>query len=413
MTSAFVRARRRQDGATLYSVLVKELVRGKWCNRTVASRIGSRREADRIKREVEAKQKEIRAGVSKDTPTVGALLDAYEHSLAGRPSLEGVQRVARLHLRPALEDVQIGNLTRPAVQELANERRAAGLGPQSLRHVVGTLRASINNALRTGLYDGHNVADKVALPRVTRTVKETLTLSEAAAVLAQIPETFRPFAATAIYAGLRPGELVGLRVENVDLCTRMLTIRQSHDRDVPKDGDERRVPIAGALVPFLEEALKHAKGGRVFPADRGGNKAADRKTTRMLRAAMVRAAALGCDSLVTGWTMKCRRCGHQEETETFIEKACPLCRFALWPVGHPRFVRWYDLRHTSATLLVEAGVDPAVVSEVLGHHDPEFTMRTYVRLSADKLRAGIDRVALPEVTDKLGAPVVPMKRRTQ
>ncbi|HYO70449.1 MAG TPA: hypothetical protein VEU33_30650 [Archangium sp.] len=63
-----------------------------------------------------------------------------------------------------------------------------------------------------------------------------------------------PDLATAIYTGLRKGELLALRKADVDLCNRLLTVARSWERDTTKGGHAEVIPIAAELVPYLEEA---------------------------------------------------------------------------------------------------------------------------------------------------------------
>lgn len=411
MTSFAVRKHTRKDGAVTYYVVRKEKrANGKgWTNIVVESGIESEREALRIKKAAKKAWRDQKHGVTTHTPTVDATLDGYLASIASQSGHDNAERYARLHLRPALGAIEIGELTVDQVQAVIDTRKPL-MEPQSLHHIRGTLRAALNWAKAKKLVTGDNVASAVVLPRIKKKLKDTLEPEEAYAILRHgIAHEEAPLLAFSFFSGARPGELAALAPSDVKLSARLIRVTKSNDNDETKTGDERWLPIADPLVPYVEEALKHAKGGLVFPPGRGGQRLADRKTSEMLRAAMVRTAALGhCPALVTSWTNKCRRsgCGFSEETALFVgDKRCPRCNFILWPVGHARKIRYYDMRHTTATLLVEAGVEPAIVAAIIGHTDVNFTMETYVHLKPAKLVAAVNKLSLGHVHDGRGQPV--------
>ena len=88
---------------------------------------------------------------------------------------------------------------------------------------------------------------------------------ECARLLAALPERDSPLWATAMYAGLRRGELMALRVEDVDLAAGVIHVFQSWDVKegvIPTKTANRRVPIAAVLRRYLAEHLLSWGGGR-------------------------------------------------------------------------------------------------------------------------------------------------------
>ena len=93
----------------------------------------------------------------------------------------------------------------------------------------------------------------------------------------------------------------------------------------------------------------------------------------------------------------------------------------LWPKPVVRPIRFHDLRHTTATLLLRSGVPLVVVQKVLRHRDPKLTEAVYGHLATDYLRAEVNRLKLEGMPEapKLGAvhagrvpPVSPTFRET-
>ena len=75
----------------------------------------------------------------------------------------------------------------------------------------------------------------------------------------------------------------------------------------------------------------------------------------------------------------------------------------LWPKPVVRPIRFHDLRHTTATLLLREGVPLVIVQKVLGHRDPKLTERVYGHLSPDFLHQEVSKLQLlaPEHQENL------------
>src|SRR5207245_1486448 len=100
----------------------------------------------------------------------------------------------------------------------------------------------------------------------------------------------------------------------------------------------------------------------------------------------------GRANIVLDWTHVCRvkGCTHKEVVQDAEPRRCPTHAHLLWPKPRVRPIRFYDLRHTTATLLLKAGVPLATVQRVLRHSDPNLTAGTYGHLDLDDVRSGLD-----------------------
>jgi integrase len=384
---------------------------------TIASGITSEREARRLAREAKRAAIEGAAGVFEARATVLEAVDAYVETLKGRSSHGTMERYARLHLKDALAGIDLLDLTRGQVQGLVDAKVAGGFSPQTVRHIVGLLRSAWELARRRNLVgERANPATDLKLPRMKARVKERLSGAEVDAVVAELEEPWDDHLVCAVELMLRPGELYALTRADVDLEKRIVIVRRSWERAETKTGNERIVAVSERAAAALKRALQRSKSELVFPAPDGSMmpSTTDANLTRKLRGAMVRAAEKGCQTLVTHWTLKCRRklsdrsmCGYRRDVDEYTrEERCPKCNMRLWPSGHARNVRWYDLRHTGASLWIERGVSAAAVSAMLGHHDVAFTFKTYVSLSASGLRNEIDRASSTRA-----APVLPRAKK--
>ena len=101
----------------------------------------------------------------------------------------------------------------------------------------------------------------------------------------------------------------------------------------------------------------------------------------------------------------CRQCKakgtpQKEKHDDDELRRCPNqgCGRKLWPKRIPRHIRFHDLRHTTATLLLTAGVPPFAVQRILRHSDPKITTEVYGHVVPGFLRDAIDQM-------KLGDPI--------
>ena len=273
------------------------------------------------------------------------------------------------------------------------------IAPASLNKLRAMMRTAWNRARKAGMVAGQNPATDVEPRKVPKRAPTFLEPHEVQLVLAELSDRDLPIIATALYAGLRKGELFGLHKRDVDLKRRLIIVRRSYDNDTTKGGREEAVPVAMDLVPYLEKALGAGKGTLLFPRANGKARTEDDDLRDRLRRAIGRAG------LVTGYVHTCRRCKaaaarkepgrkpHVEKHPDNARRRCPICGMVLWAKALPRPFRLHDTRHTTATLLLAAGVDLYAVARILRHSDPKVTFDTYAHLVPGYLQAQIDRLS--------------------
>ena len=165
---------------------------------------------------------------------VGEFLDRWLEDVA-RPKVRPktyrfYEQVVRVHLKPGLDRHDLAKLTPVHVQRFLNEKRAAGLSPQTCGHLRAVLRTALNHAVRWYLVP-RNAAALASPPRIERVPVQPLTAAQARAFLAQAEDDrlvglFR----LAILTGMRQGELFGLRWTDVDLDASVLHVRHALHR---------------------------------------------------------------------------------------------------------------------------------------------------------------------------------------
>ncbi len=316
-----------------------------------------------------------------------------------------------LHLLPALGSLPLVEVT-------------AGKIDGALAVAERTLSAKTVNNLRTlvqGIFSLAirreevpllvNPVARVPKRKVAKRLPTYLKADEVPPMLAMLEPKWRGIYAAAVYTGLRKGEILALHKSDVDLAEDTIAVGRSWERDTTKGGHADLLPIAAELKPYLALAVEGSPGKLVFPNEHGEMYRRDVKLDYVLR------NALGRAGIVDGYDHRCRRCGYRQSAPDAGPRFCPTCKTRqgnrkLWPVAIPRHVRFHDLRHTTATLLLKAGVPLATVQRVLRHSDPRLTTETYGHLDVEDLRKAVDRLPagvsllVPAKNGRRGAPVV-------
>ncbi len=284
--------------------------------------------------------------------------------------------------------VPIAQATRERIEAFL-ESKSVALSPRSVNHLRGYLHAAFNRAIRLGKFAGRNPVAEVQRQKVPKRIPDYLRAHEVPLVLDALPPQWRSLFACALWTGLRKGELLALRKCDIDLAARELTVRRSWKLDLTKGGHERVLPVVGELVPFLESAIEQSPSELVFPGSDGEMMSRNVHLVAVFRHALARAG------IVTGYEHVCRRkgCGHAEKASDAALRLCLKCNMKLWPKAKVRPIRFHDTRHTTATLLLKAGVPLATVQRILRHSDPRITSETYGHLDIDDMREGLEHLS--------------------
>jgi integrase len=381
--------------------------RGQWCSEPCAER--TKTAAKELAVDFERQAARQRRGLEPIPPadgggTLGELLDWWLETYAKpRTSHDRDRSTIRRHfLTDPIADLRLVDVT-PGVVERLLQRKAQTHSPQTLNHLRQYLLTAFNCARRAERYVGRNPAQDVRRRKVPKRKPDFLRVEEVPRVLAALDDWWRPLFATAIYTGLRKGELLGLAKNKVDLPGRLLYVARSYDRVTTKSQREEVIPVATELVPFLELAIEASPSELVFPRVDGSMMREDVDTENVLR------RALGRAGIVLGYDHICRRkgCGKHVAADDGELRLCPDCNMKLWPKALVRPIRFHDLRHTTASLLLMAGANPAAVQRILRHSDPRLTTEVYGHLVPDYLRAEIDRLSFGiSPTKSKGSPAV-------
>ncbi|RYF51186.1 MAG: site-specific integrase, partial [Cytophagaceae bacterium] len=296
--------------------------------------------------------------------------------------------VAKHFFGTSFAALPLGGVTSSAIEKFLQSKSQA-LGPSSINHLRGYLSRAINKGIKAGFFFGANPVTQVMKRRVPREMQDYLKEHEVLPVLRHVADRWLPLFATAIYTGLRKGELLGLQVRDIDLQNRLLTITRSYGRNTTKNGRGAVIPIASELVTYLAEAIRRTPSHLVFPNEDGTMLSRHTPLEEVLRRALAHAG------IVENYEHVCRRkgCDFSTKANDAELRRCPKDRSKLWPKAVVRKIRFHDLRHTTASLLMMNGANPAAVQRILRHSDPKITTEVYGHLSPGYLRAEADKLS--------------------
>ena len=278
--------------------------------------------------------------------------------LAGRQVLRPSTRLAyEIHLRryliPRLGQIRLRDLTLVDVEAAYRGIRAdAGLEPATVRRIHATLTSALNAAVRRGLL-GSNPAQDVELPRTVTPRMQVWTAPQLALFLDFVSqERLAALFTLLAVLGLRRGEAIGLRWTDVDQTRRVLLVEQqivavaglSHVGP-PKSARGRRTVALPSRVSRALTAHAHRQTGERAGAGPG-----------WVDTGLVFTTACG-EALIPGSVSRCF-------DRLVAQAALPA-------------IRLHDLRHTSASLGLDAGESLLEVSRRLGHSSIAITADVY------------------------------------
>jgi integrase len=291
---------------------------------------------------------------------VGWLGDVARHSV--RPSTyKRYRELVELHVLSEIGRLPLRKLTPAALQSLYARKLDAGLSPTTVGHIHRVLHRALGDALRWGLVV-RNPCAAVRPPRVPVNEMRALSVGDAQRLLASLEgEPLQALYVLAITAGLRQGELLGLKWSDIDLGRGRLQVQRTVRR------------IDGELV---ESEPKSRKSRRTVILTARATAALRAHRARQVEE-RVRAVAWFDLDLVFPNNIGT----HMDDGNLRRRSFQPLIERAEVPR-----VRFHDLRHTAATLLMIQGVHPRVVQEMLGHSSVNVTLDTYSHVSEDLQR---------------------------
>ena len=293
--------------------------------------------------------------------TVGQWMDIWFENYAKvktRPSSHQTYRgYIEHHIKPHIGDIPLNKLTTLDLQMLYKElltegrvvriesrKQPRGLSPKTVRNINQIISSAMDQAIAQKLILT-NPTNGCALPQVEHQEMKTLSADQLSAFLREAKETgVYEMYYFELATGLRRGELLGLKWEDVDWHRRTIRICRQVARingeiveaPLKTKNAYRTISLGDGAMSVLETQEKKSDDEYIFPSPNGGPISPD-SVQNMLNRVLKRA-------------------------------------------GLPK-IRVHDLRHTFATLALQNGVDIKTVSGMLGHYSAGFTLDTYTHVT--------------------------------
>lgn len=296
--------------------------------------------------------------IKSDEYTVGQWMDVWFENCAKlkvRPSSHQTYKgYIENHIKPNIGSIPLNQLTSLDLQKLykkllsngrverkESKEQPKGLSAKTVRNINQVISSAMEFAKSQKLIR-NNPTDGCSLPKVEHREMQTLSAEQLSAFFAEAKETGVYYIALA--TGLRRGELLGLKWQDIDFENGILHIHRQVSRidgevveaPLKTKNSYRNVAIGADAVEILKAQKEKMQSDYVFPSPTGGPISPD-SVLHMLHRVLNRA-------------------------------------------GLPK-VRFHDLRHTFATLALQNGVDVKTVSGMLGHYSAGFTLDIYAHVT--------------------------------
>lgn len=286
-------------------------------------------------------------------------LNDYAQHNVGAKTCQEYRKFVHNHIAPGLGRHKLADLRPLHIQAFYSRmlkegrvRGTGGLAPQTVIHLHRILHKAMEQAVKWQMV-ARNPVDAAEPPKAERKEMKVFEAGQVDLLLQAVEGTlFHIPVVLAITTGMRRGEILGLRWQDVDLEAATVTVRRSVEqtqnalgfKEPKTQKSRRRIPLPASVVPILVRHKAWQAQNRLLLGDAYDNQ-----------------------DLV---------CSREDGSIFPPDHLSNLFRDVLRRAGLPHF-RFHDLRHTHATLLLQEGVHAKVVSERLGHSTIGITLDVY------------------------------------
>lgn len=299
-------------------------------------------------------------------------MDNYKKIELRLSTWENYMRSIKKHIYPALGHIPLRDLKTDDIQRLYNKMIKDDLAPATVRRNHQIIHSCLKQAANNRLL-AWNPAEGTKLPKLPETTARAMTPEEMEKFLSVLNgDRWGAAFLCLLGTGLRMGELLALRWQDVDLDRQILQVRQALVRTKEKGVyfDEPKTEKSRRIVPLPREIVAALKKQRI----------------EQLELRLAQGEKYQNNDLVFATSV-----GTPIYPRNFIRKFHELRD----KVGIPKDINLHALRHTYATRLLEEGESLKVIQELLGHADISTTANTYSHVSAEvkkKAAAKMDRL---------------------
>ena len=247
-----------------------------------------------------------------------------EHSKLQKRSWHTDKCRIESHLEPFFGEMDLKDITSQSIESYRAKRLETGVKRSTTNRELALMKVMYSKAIDWRYCPENPVRRLKLFAENDNQIERILGPGEEKRLFEASAEHLRPILKVAIYTGMRRGEILGLKWDQVDFLRSQIRVERT------KSGRTRFIPINSELMDTLKELKKRKGGGEyLFPNPESGRSLQDVKTA---------------------FKAACRRAGIKR-------------------------LRFHDLRHTFGTRLVEAGIDLITVKALMGHSTVTVTER--------------------------------------
>lgn len=339
---------------------------------------------------------EIRTGsfVEPTKLTLGEWLNRWLYDYM-KPSIRpttwaSYETTVRVHIIPTLGHVQLKKLQAADLQRLYNDKAkngkvdgSGGLSSRMIHYIHLVVHSALKQALKEGIIS-RNVSEATKLPKLVYKEKQPFTTAEMRIFLSALKEDRLYMAFLLEFAtGLRRGELLALRWQDIDFKKGLLRVRQSLTRAQVDDAktktalifQEPKTKQSKRDVPIPASILAELKSFKAWQSEKEKLPLGEAYQKNDLVFCTVDGRPMDPRNLLRLHTNTIKKINKKIEKEAEEKN---IKDYKLLPK-----VSFHDLRHTFATMLLEMNEHPKVVQEILGHTKISITLDIYSHVSND------------------------------
>lgn len=301
----------------------------------------------------------------------------------------------RNHIKPEIGKVKLSVLRADILQKFFNQKlingrcdkvkdtntnklvtRKGGLSEKTIKNMYNMIHSALKQAYRNGLVN-QNVSEIISLPKQKRNEMRVLSLEEQKALQRAVQdERLGIGIILCLFTGIRLGELLGLKFEDIDFENKTITIRRTLNRLKVFDNAEKKTDIvigepktnkAKRIIPLQEFLIPLLKTHRA------------RVLTEQLKVA----------NLYENHSfVMCNEFGKFLEPTTYQKFFKNMLKKA-----SIQDTNFHTLRHTFATRALESGFDVKVLADILGHADASTTLNKYAHALPDHKKTSMEKLS--------------------
>lgn len=365
---------------------------GRWCGAYYDEQYNRRyvygKTQSAVKKELKEKQE---SGTIKHKPYtleswVLEFLEKYKSNELKITTYNSYMLLYRKHiLNSKLGNMKLDNVKASHLQQFYNDKIKEGYSSKTVRSMEVVINSALDKAFKLRIIK-ENPNLFTTIPKKKKYEAKVLTLEEVERILNEAKkEKIYPIVVTTLYTGLRKGEVMALKWDNVDFLERKIYVKNSLCRVVEEIPDEKG--CRRATYQILEPKTK--KSVRTIPM-----------LDEVYEALLEQKRRQGIDKEKNKDIYDDQGFVFADEVGNYLAQRQFMTHYHDFLEKYAiTNIRFHDLRHTFATLLIESDISIKIVQELLGHSNISTSMDIYTHVSDKKKEQAITQLRIRKIDD--------------